>query len=83
MSKEIRMVILNRIKRCKCRIYDAEDDDIPNYKIIGANNRALDHYLKGYSEHEKDELLRHIRWFSDDCTSELEKHGWKVIREEK
>lgn len=81
MSKEIRMVTLNRIKRCKCRIYDTEDDDIPNRKIIGANNRALDYYLKSYSETEKDELLRLIRWTNDDCTSELEKHGWKVIRE--
>lgn len=81
MSKEIRMVILNRIKRCKCRIYDTEDDDIPNLKIIAANNRALDHYLKGYSKEQQEELLKLIRWTNDNCCSELEKSGWKVIRE--
>ena len=81
MSKEIRMVTLNRIKCCLLRIFEAEDDDIPNLKIIDANNRALDYYLKSYSETEKDELLRLIRWTNDDNASELEKHGWKVIRE--
>lgn len=50
MSKEIRMITLNRIKDCLLRIFEAEDDDIPNLKIIGANNRALDHYLKDYSK---------------------------------
>lgn len=81
MNKEIRMITLNRIKDCLLRIFEAEDDDIPNLKIIGANNRALDHYLKDYSEHEKEELLKLIRWTNDDCCSELEKHEWKVIRE--
>lgn len=80
MKKEIRMVTLNRIKDCLLRIFEAEDDDIPNLKIIGANNRALDHYLKDYSETEKDELLRLIRWTNDDNASELEKHDWRVIR---
>lgn len=82
MSKEIRMITLNRIKYCLLRIFEAEDDDIPNLKIIEANNRALDHYLKSYSETEKDELLRLIRWTNDNCCTELEKAGWKVIREE-
>lgn len=81
MSKEIRMVTLNRIKYCLLRIFEAQDDDIPNRKIIGANERAIMHYLKGYSKHEKDELLRLIRWTNDDNASDLEKHGWKVIRE--
>ena len=44
MNKEISMKILNQVKLCLLRIFEAEDDDIPNHKIIGANNRALDHY---------------------------------------
>lgn len=81
MKKEIRMITLNKIKCCLLRIFEAEDDDIPNYKIIGANNRAFDHYLKGYSREQQEELLKLIRWTNDNCCSELEKHGWKVIRE--
>ena len=40
MSKEIRMVILNRIKRCKCRIYDAEDDDVWFISIVVNFNKS-------------------------------------------
>lgn len=81
MSKEIRMITLNRIKDCLLRIFEAEDDDIPNLKIIRANNRALDHYLKDYSKEQQEELLKLIRWTNDDCCAELEKHGWKIIKE--
>lgn len=81
MNKEIRMITLNRIKDCLLRIFEAEDDDIPNLKIIRANNRALDHYLKDYSKEQQEELLKLIRWTNDDCCAELEKHGWKIIKE--
>lgn len=80
MNKKIKMVTLNRIKLCLLRIYEAEDDDIPNHKIIGANNRAIDHYLKDYSKEQQEELLRLIRWSNDDCCSELEKNGWTILK---
>ena len=82
MNKEIRMITLNRVKMCLLRIFEAEDDDIPDRKIIGANNRALNHYLKDYSKEQQYELLNLIRWDNDNCVSNLEKYGWKVIREE-
>lgn len=82
MNKEIRMITLNRVKMCLLRIFEAKDDDIPDRKIIGANNRALDHYLKDYSKEQQYELLNLIRWDNDNCVSNLEKYGWKVIREE-
>lgn len=80
MDKTIQMKILNRVKMCLLRIFEAEDDDIPDRKIIGANNKALDHYLKDYSKEQQYELLNLIRWDNDNCVSELEKAGWKVVR---
>ena len=80
MNKEIKMVTINKIKCCLLKIFEAEDDDIPNHKIIGANNRAIDHYLKDYSKEQREELFKLIRWTNDDCCTELEKAGWKVIR---
>lgn len=41
MNKEIRMITLNRIKRCKLRIFEAEDEDWVNWKIVRANERAI------------------------------------------
>lgn len=80
MNKEIKMVTLNRIKLCLLRIFEAEDDDYPDNRIVRANNKALDHYLKDYSKEQQEELLRLIRWSNDNCYVELEKAGWKVIR---
>lgn len=82
MNKEIRMITLNRIKDCLLRIFEAEDDDIVNNKIVAANVRSIMRYLKDYSKEQQKELLKLIRWTNDDCCSELEKNGWKVIREE-
>lgn len=50
MNKEIKMVTLNRIKLCQLRIFEAQDDDYPDNRIVGANMRALNHYLKDYSK---------------------------------
>lgn len=80
MNKEIKMVTINKIKCCLLKIFEAEDDDIPNHKIIGANSRAIDHYLKDYSKEQQEELLKLIRWTNNNCSAELEKVGWKVIR---
>jgi len=80
MNKTIQMKILNRVKMCLLRIFEAEDDDIPDRKIIGANNRALDHYLKDYSKEQQYELLNLIRWDNDNCVKELEEADWKVVR---
>lgn len=82
MEKEISIHTINIIKMCLLRIFEAEDEDYPNRKIIGANNRALDHYLKDYSKEQQYELLNLIRWENDNCVKELEKAGWKIIREE-
>ena len=35
---------------------------------------------KDYSKEQQYELLNLIRWDNDNCVSELEKAGWKVIR---
>lgn len=80
MNKEIRMITLNRIKRCKLRIFAAEDEDCVNHKKVSANERAIDHYLKDYSKEQQYELLNLIRWNNDNCVKELEKIGWKIIR---
>lgn len=78
--KIISMYKINKIKGCQLRIFEAEDDDYPDRRIVNANERAIDHYLEDYSEEEKQELLKTIRWTYDDCASELVKLGWIVTR---
>lgn len=81
MNKEISIKTINNIKECLYRIFDAEDEDYPNRRVVAANNRAIDHYLKDYSKEQQYELLNLIRWHNDNCVKELEKAGWKIIRE--
>ncbi len=81
MNKEIKMITLNKIKACLYRIYEAEDEDCPNRRVIEANNRALNHYLKGYSIDQVNDIAICVEFFRDNCAVELEKIGWKIIRE--
>ena len=78
--KTISMYKINKIKKCLLRIFETEDDDIPNRRIISSNERAIDNYLKEYAKEEKDELLRVINWTNDNCADYLEKLGWVIER---
>lgn len=78
--KTITIYKINKIKYCLLRIFEAEDDDIPNRRIISANERAIDNYLKDYTKEEKDELLKVINWTNDNCVNGLEKLGWVIKR---
>lgn len=82
MSKKIHMYYLNKIKDCTYRIFEQEDDDFPNRRIISANYRAREHWLdKVGVQDEKDrhELRKNISWTCDTCKERLEKLGWEVI----
>lgn len=72
---------------CLYRIFDAKDDDCVNRKKVSANERAINHYLKDYSEEQKQELLKildieYVDW-NYNCVRvlELEKLGWKIKEE--
>ena len=81
MNKEISIRTINNIKECLYRIFEAEDDDYPNRRVVAANQEAIRYYLKDYSKEQQYELLNLIRWDNDNCVSNLEKYGWKIIRE--
>lgn len=83
MEKEISIQTINKIKMCLLRIYEAEENDYVDenyYRKITANNRAISHYIKDYSDEQQRELLNHICWYDDNCSKSLEKLGWKIIR---
>lgn len=79
MAKTITIWTINQIKKCTLRIFDAEDDDIPNKRIISANERAIDNYLKYKTKEEKRELLSVINWTNDNCISKLTSLGWTIL----
>ena len=81
--KEIEMITINKLKRYDFNIFDAEDEDIPNYRKISRNEREIQKLLKDYSIEEKRELLMLVRWTDDNCAEHLEQNGWIVHRRNK
>ena len=82
MNKRINIYYINRIKVCLMRIYDAEDDETTNRRIVVANERAIDNFLNKAGIINKDlrqELLTNISWANDNCKEKLEKLGWEIL----
>ena len=78
--KEIEMITINKLKKYKLNIFEAEDDDVPNYRKVRRNEREIDKLLKDYSEEEQRELLDLVRWSNNTCAELLEENGWIVNR---
>ena len=82
MNKQINIYYINKIKDCLMKLWDAENDDVPNRRIIARNENAINKYLDkaGIIDKElRQELLRNIVWCDNDCKGKLEKLGWKIL----
>ena len=82
MNKQIHIYYINKIKDCLRKIYNAEDDGIPNRRIVVANENAIDKYLNKagiINKKLRQELLANITWSNDNCKEKLEKLGWKIL----
>lgn len=82
MNKQIDIYYINKIKDCLMKLWDAEDNDVPNRRIIARNENAINKYLDKAGIIDKElrgELLRNIVWCDNDCKGKLEKLGWKIL----
>lgn len=84
--KKIHIHYINRIKTCLRKIFEAEDTYCfteEDKRIVVANNRAIEHWLKKANitdPVERKELMDNIDWCWDNCADNLEKLGWEIIR---
>ncbi len=79
----IHIYYINRIKDCLLRIFEAEDDDYVDYRIVSANERAIDHWLDKANVVDKElqrEILQNVDWCWDGCAEKLESLGWTILR---
>ena len=82
MNKQIHIYYINKIKDCLMKLWDAENNDNPNRRIIARNENAINKYLDKAGIIDKElrgELLRNIVWCDNDCKGKLEKLGWKIL----
>ena len=82
MNKQIDIYYINKIEECLMKLWDAENNDNPNRRIIARNENAINKYLDKAGIIDKElrgELLRNIVWCDNDCKGKLEKLGWKIL----
>ncbi len=82
-NKRIHIYYINKIKDCKLRIFEAEDEDIVDYRIVARNERAIEQWLdkaKIANKALRYELVENIRWTNDHCCEKLEKLMWRIER---
>lgn len=82
MNKQVDIYYINKIEECLMKLWDAEDSDTPNRRIIARNENAINKYLDKAGIIDKElrgELLRNIVWCDNDCKGKLEKLGWKIL----
>ena len=63
MNKQIHIYYINKIKDCLMKLWDAENNDNPNRRIIARNENAINKYLDKAGIIDKElrgELLRNI-----------------------
>lgn len=60
--REIKMSWVAKIQIATMKIFYAEDEDYPNYRVIRPNERAIDHYLSLITDNkeEQEKILRAI-----------------------
>lgn len=45
MNKQIKLSTIVKIQRCSMRIFEAQDQDYPDNRIVASNEIAIRHYL--------------------------------------
>lgn len=80
MKKEISIKTISKVQKCihKISIVEAGTD----YRVVAANERAIQHYLRDYSYEQSLELLKIIFWYTGYDNAKdlklLEEMGWKI-----
>lgn len=82
-NKAIHIYYINRIKSLLLDIFEEEDNDKVDYRVIRAKERAIDNVFKKANitdEKLQHEFLTNVSWSCDDCVEKLERLGWTILR---
>ena len=81
-KKKIHTYNINKIKNLLYKIFEYQDEDMPNYRAVKFCERHIEGWLAKAGVERKlyKEVLSCIDWADDNCVEKLEKLGWTVIR---
>lgn len=81
--KTIHIWYINKIKYMLGGIFEQEDSDYPDNRIIRNKERAIENCFKKAgitSEEDQREIYENVDWCWDGCAERLEALGWTVLR---
>ena len=84
-EKIIHIYFINKIKILDGKIFQYQDEDVPNYRAVKICERHIANYFGQagiWGEILRQEVLSCINWADDNCVEKLEKLGWMVVRGE-
>lgn len=54
--KKIKMSLVAKIQIATMKIFYAEDEDYPDWRVVRANERAIDHYLSLITDNKEEQI---------------------------
>lgn len=87
MEKKIHIYYINKIKNLDEKIFEYEDEDAEfvNWAAVRRCEREIEKWLDKAGITDKDlrqEVLRAINWYNDNCCGALEEKGWTILQGE-
>ncbi len=87
--KQIKLYHIVKIQSATIRLFEAEDDDYPDGRVIKANERAIKHWLDKITTDETEQrkildIIERQNWNTEDYTfkpicDELRALGYEIL----
>lgn len=72
-KKQIKLYHIIKIQSATIRLFEAEDDDYPDYRAVRANERAIEHWLDKITTDKEErrkilDIIEHENWNTEDSS---------------
>lgn len=72
-KKQIKLYHIMKIQNATVRLFEAEDDDRPDYRAVRANERAIEYWLDKITDNKEERrkilgIIRHENWNTQDTS---------------
>lgn len=89
VKKQIKLYHIMKIQSATIRLFEAEDDDCPDYRVVRANERAIEHWLDKITTNKEErrkilDIIEHENWNTEDSSfkpicDRLRRLGYEIL----
>ena len=87
--KQIKLYHIAKVQRATVRLFEAQDEDYPDGRVVKANERAIQHWLGKITDNKEEQrkildIIERQNWNTTDVTykpicDELRKLGYEIL----